>query len=286
MNKTELFDWVRDNQPDKTLTQPQVNAVDDMLVSMSINDVLKNVSGLNDWEMPSVDTDREYNLTYDNLKKAYPKVNPDAIPFIIKYAPKYGIITKKQMCSFLTTCIIESNGFNAKRESFAYSAKRLTQVFPKFRIPSLNFAQNLVSKGQKAIANHLYNGRMGNRIGTDDGWNYRGNSWIQLTGRDNHYLAQKHTGIAVGDNPALLEDLENACIVTMDWWNRNGLNEKSELINLYSDGYTLNTLDYRGVETKDYKFNTGAVAVRKAVNGGLNGFEEFCEVLEKCFKYL
>lgn len=286
MDKTELFEWVRSNQPTKSLTQPQVNAVDNMLVTMSIDEVLNIISRLNGWELPSVDTGREYNLTYDNLKKVYPKVNPDAIPFILKYAPKYGVITKKQMCSFLATCIIESNGFNAKRESFAYSAKRLTQVFPAFRIPNLVFAQNLVTKGQKAIANHLYNGRMGNRIGTNDGWDYRGNSWIQLTGRDNHYAAQKATGIPVGDDPTLLEDLENACIVTLDWWQRNGLNEKSELINLYSDGYTLNTLDASGNETNSYKFNTGAVAVRKTVNGGLNGFEDFCEVLEKCFKYL
>lgn len=286
MDKTELFEWVRSNQPTKSLTQPQVNAVDNMLVTMSINEVADSISKLNGWELPSLDMDREYNLTYDNLKKVCPKVNHDAIPFILKYAPKYGIITKKQMCSFLATCIIESNGFNAKRESFAYSAKRLTQVFPAFRIPNLAFAENLVAKGQKAIANHLYNGRMGNRIGTNDGWDYRGNSWIQLTGRDNHYAAQKATGIPVGDDPTLLEDLENACIVTLDWWQRNGLNEKSELINLYSDGYTLNTLDANGRETKDYKWNTGAVAVRKAVNGGLNGFEDFCEVLEKCFKYL
>ena len=286
MDKTELFEWVRSNQPTKSLTQPQVNAVDNMLVTMSIDDVMDNISKLNGWELPSVENDREYNLTYDNLKKAYPKVNPNAIPFILKYAPKYGIITKKQMCAFLATCIIESNGFNAKRESFAYSAKRLTQVFPAFRIPNLAFAQNLVAKGQAAIANHLYNGRMGNRIGTNDGWDYRGNSWIQLTGRDNHYAAQKATGIPVGDNPALLEDLENACIVTLDWWKRNGLNELSELINLYPDGYTLNTLDGNGKETGKYEYNFGAKVVRKNVNGGLNGFSEFCEVLEKCFKYL
>ena len=119
-----------------------------------------------------------------------------------------------------------------------------------------------------------------------DGWRYRGNSWIQLTGRDNHYAMQRLTGIPVGDNPELLEIIENACIVTMAWWKANGLNEKSELINVYSNGYTLNTLDVRGRETKNYKFNTGAVAVRKAVNGGLNSFSDFCQVFEKCMKYL
>lgn len=284
-----LFAWIRANQPDKRLTQNQVDAVNSLLSFTDIGNIAETLSNLNRWDKIVLDTqtsNREYNLTYENLKKAYPKVNPNAIPFILKYAPVYGINTKKQMCSFLATCIIESNGFNAKRESFAYSPTRLLQVFPRSRIPNLNFATNLVAKGQKEIANHLYNGRMGNRLGTDDGWRYRGNSWIQLTGRDNHYAMQRLTGIPVGDNPELLEIIENACIVTMAWWKANGLNEKSELINVYSDGYTLNTLDARGRETKNYKFNTGAVAVRKAVNGGLNGFDDFCRILEKCFKYL
>ena len=39
MDKTELFEWVRSNQPTKSLTQPQVNAVDNMLVTMSIEEV-------------------------------------------------------------------------------------------------------------------------------------------------------------------------------------------------------------------------------------------------------
>lgn len=285
MNTKELFDWVRNNQKDKKLKQPQVDAIDSLLELTDVYNVVLILSKLNGWDIV-LESTREYNLTYDNLKKVYPKVNPAAIPIILKHAPQYGITTKKQMCSFLATCIIESNGFNAKRESFAYSAKRLTQVFPAFRIPNLAFAENLVDKGQKAIANHLYNGRMGNRIGTDDGWNYRGNSWIQLTGRDNHYAMQKLTGIPVGDKPELLEDLENAAIVTMAWWQLNGLNEKSEFINVYADGFTLNTLDNKGRETKDYKWSTGMVAVRKTVNGGLNDFTEFCEVFEKCMKYL
>jgi putative chitinase len=36
----------------------------------------------------------------------------------------------------------------------------------------------------RAIANQAYNGRMGNRWGTDDGWNYRGRDAAQSTGRN------------------------------------------------------------------------------------------------------
>ena len=60
----------------------------------------------------------------------------------------------------------------------------------------------------------------------------------------------------------------------------------AEKINTYSNGYSLNTLNSRGIETNNYEMNYGARIVRKTVNGGLNSFEEFCVVLEKCLKYL
>ena len=229
---------------------------------------------------------RSYNLTLDNLKKIYPDVNPEVIPIILKYAPQCGIITKKQMAAFIATCIIESNGFNAKRESFAYSAKRLTQVFPKFRIPSLDFAQNLVAKGQVAIANHLYGGRFGNRPGTNDGWDYRGGGIIQNTFRSNYFILQNMTGIGFGDNPKLIEDADNSVRAAMAFWKLHNISEMADKINVYSDGYTLNTLNNAGKETKDYEMNYGARLVRQTVNGGLNGYTEFCQSIEKCLRYL
>lgn len=228
---------------------------------------------------------RPYALTLANLRKVYPGVNADAIPIILKLAPQYDILTKKQMCAFLSNCIVESNGFNAKRESFAYTAARLRQVFSS-RIPSISAAKNLIAKGQVAVANYLYGGRYGNRPNTNDGWDYRGGGVIQNTFRDNYFILQNMTGIKFGDNPKLIENLENSVHAAMAFWQLNGCNEKAEKINVYSNGYTLNTLTSKGVETKDYKMNYGARIIRQTVNGGLNGYEEFCETLEKCLRYL
>lgn len=228
---------------------------------------------------------RPYNLTLANLRKVYPNVNADAIPIILKLAPQYDILTKKQMCAFIATCIVESNGFNSRRESFAYRPERLRQVFST-RIPSISAAKNLIAKGQVAVANYLYGGRYGNRPGTNDGWDYRGGGVIQNTFRDNYFILQNMTGIKFGDNPKLIENLENSVHAAMAFWQLNGCNEKAEKINVYSNGYTLNTLTSKGVETKDYKMNYGARIIRQTVNGGLNGYEEFCETLEKCLRYL
>lgn len=235
--------------------------------------------------MPQVNETRPYDLNATTLRKIYPDVNLVALPHILKYAPEFGIITKKQMAAFIATCLIESNGFNAKRESFNYKPDRLRAVFPT-RIASVDAARKLIAQGQVAVANYLYGGRYGNRTGTNDGWDYRGGGLIQNTFRGNYYKLQVATGIPFGDNPKLIEDMENSVIAAMSFWQEHGINAMAEKINTYSNGYTLNTLNSRGVETKDYEMNYGARMVRETVNGGLNGYTHFCQTLEKCLRYL
>lgn len=228
---------------------------------------------------------RPYNLTIETLKKVDPNVNPAAVEILLRLGPQYGIITKKQMCAFIANCIHESNAFNAKRESFNYRPERLRAVFPS-RIKSIADAKALLAKGQVAVANYLYGGRYGNRPNTNDGWDYRGGGWTQNTFRANYFILQNMTGIKFGDNPKLIEDMENAAIAAMEFWRINGCNEKAEKINTYSNGYTLNTLNSKGIETRDYKMNYGARIIRQTVNGGLNGYTEFCQSLERCLRYL
>ena len=171
-------------------------------------------------------------------------MNVKAIPLILKHAPKYGITTKKQMCAFIATCLIESNGFNAKRESFNYRPERLLAVFPT-RIPNLNFARNLIAKGQAEVANHLYGNRYGNRPQMTVGIIVVG-VLFQNTFRSNYYELQVMTGIPFGDNPKLIEDLENSVIAAMAFWKLKGISEMAEKINTYADGHTLNTLNSKG----------------------------------------
>lgn len=288
LDDKDFFGWLKTKQSNSKLTQIQVDGGDELLTVVKPNVLQECLAKINKWELPVSEQPsiaRQYNLSEQSLKKVYPNVNVKAIPLILKYAPKYGINTKKQMCAFIATCLIESNGFNAKRESFNYRPERLLAVFPT-RIPNLNFATNLIAKGQAEVANHLYGNRYGNRPNTNDGWDYRGGGIIQNTFRSNYYELQVMTGIPFGDNPKLIEDLENSVIAAMAFWKLKGINDMAEKINTYSDGYTLNTLDSKGRITNNYEMNYGARIVRKTVNGGKNGYEEFCVVLEKCLKYL
>lgn len=282
---TDIFESLREHLQPAKLSQLVVDITNKAMADKVFRDEIIDRLEVVAKEVDAATGKRPYKLTLDNLKKVYPNANPQAIDVILRLAPKYGIVTKKQMCAFIANCIIESNGLKAIRESFNYRPERLVQVFPT-RVKNIATAQSLIAKGQVAIANFLYGGRYGNRPNTNDGWDYRGGGLTQNTFRDNYFILQNMTGIKFGENPKLIEDLENATIAAMEFWRINGCNEKAEKINTYSNGYTLNTLNSKGVETKDYRMNYGARIIRQTVNGGLNGYDDFCRTLEKCLRYL
>lgn len=67
-----------------------------------------------------------------------------------------------------------------KRENMNYTAARIRKVWPK-RPEAVKFAGD-----PRGLANCVYNGRLGNRVGSDDGWIYRGGGIDQTTGHDNY----------------------------------------------------------------------------------------------------
>jgi putative chitinase len=87
-------------------------------------------------------------------------------------------------------------------ENLNYTASRMCQVWPS-RFPSVDSAEPYAHNPQK-LANKVYNGRMGNRVGTDDGWNFRGRGGSQTTGREGYERVKQQTGLDVIGNPDLL----------------------------------------------------------------------------------
>ncbi len=87
----------------------------------------------------------------------------------------------------------------------------MMQVFPK-RFPDMastaGFANN-----ERAFGNKVYNGRMGNRVGTDDGFNFRGRGCLQLTGRDSYDALGKSLGLDLVNSPDLVSDPQNVLLI-------------------------------------------------------------------------
>jgi len=86
---------------------------------------------------------------------------------------------REHIAYILATAFCESD-MTPKRENMNYTAARIRQVWPK-RPAAVAFAGN-----PRGLANFVYGDRLGNRRGTDDGWDYRGGGIDQLTGRDNY----------------------------------------------------------------------------------------------------
>jgi putative chitinase len=100
-----------------------------------------------------------------------------------------------EMEEFIPNIAHESGEFTIKCENMNYSAQRMAEVWPfryaidpnaKVKVPNA-LALSLHHNPLK-LANLTYNGRMGNRTGTDDGFNFKGGGFAQITGRDAYTL--------------------------------------------------------------------------------------------------
>lgn len=110
---------------------------------------------------------------------------------LIKCANDFNITDKSELEDLLAQCNHESANFTRTVESFNYTPAGLIATWPK------RFTLELANKlgrtpehlaNQQAIANLVYNGRMGNTITDNDGWLYKGRGYLQCTGRYNYTL--------------------------------------------------------------------------------------------------
>lgn len=175
--------------------------------------------------------------------------HPDPESVVAALAPvvrKYGIDqTSERLGMFLSQWAHESN-FICQSENLNYSAERLCAVWPN-RFPTLASAQPY-ARNPQALANKVYNGRMGNRPGSNDGWLYRGKGWPQLTGRDNYVAYGRRIGRDLAGDPNLMLRSDVSAEVCGAFWDARGLNRHAD----------------RG----------DMIAITKAINGGQNGLQD------------
>lgn len=117
---------------------------------------------------------------------------------------KYGITTPLLAAHVMAQISHECGAGTEVIENLNYSAARMMQVWPS-RFPSLASAKPYAGNG-RALANKVYNGRMGNVIGSDDGWNFRGRGAVQTTGREGYQRLAELTEFDVVNDPALVND--------------------------------------------------------------------------------
>lgn len=191
-----------------------------------------------------------------SIDKVIKTVAPNASPAFLAASgtagaimAEYKITSPSAQAQLIGHMAVECAGFKVFAENLNYSAARLTQVWPK-RFPSIEAAQPY-AKNPKALANKVYNGRMGNRPNSNDGWDYRGSGGLQHTGRSEFERVEKRTGLPVVDRPDMLREAAAAIAI----WRG--------ACSYFADRGAIAAADRGETET-----------VTRKVNGGLNGLAD------------
>ena len=191
----------------------------------------------------------------NTILKVFPNAPVDALEKTFQH---FNITTRQQQAAFVAQVGHESAGFTQIVENLNYSAAGLKNTWPsRFKDKATgepNEKANVIARNPQAIANEVYNGRMGNIPDSNDGWTYRGRGYLQITGRDNYKMigqVMTDKGMindpnAFVENPALLEQPLYAAFSAGAFWEKNGLN----------------------------RYATDIETLTKRINGGLIGLDD------------
>ena len=136
------------------------------------------------------------------LNKLHNKIPIQVLNELGDVMKQFNITNSFRLTHFLAQVAHESGNFRHVRENLNYSTEGLLKVFPKY------FDKNtapLYARRPQQIANMVYNGRMGNKLKSNDGWNFRGAGFLQLTGRINFQAFSDFIGDPkIMDDPSLV----------------------------------------------------------------------------------
>lgn len=144
-----------------------------------------------------------YNL-WPNGDERKPGLRDGIAHSSVTVFPKYKITTPLLVAHVMAQISHECGAGHDLIENMNYTAQRIRAVWPS-RFANVAAAEPYAHNPQK-LANKVYNGRMGNKSGSNDGWNFRGRGGSQTTGREGYERVAKQTGLDVVNNPDLLVD--------------------------------------------------------------------------------
>lgn len=161
--------------------------------------------------------------------------NDEISELIERYAIKYGMTDRNEISHFIAQMIVESAGFTRVSENLNYSAEGLLATFGVSRISSKDaWRVGRVDAwkqraDQRAIANLVYGGEWGKRnlgnVRPNDGWDFRGQGYKQITGRDNttRYSLWAYGDDRVARDPSMLQRTPDSVRSGFWYWITNDL---------------------------------------------------------------
>jgi putative chitinase len=160
---------------------------------------------------------------------------------------KYGVAEASVASDFMAQVSEECNGGAELEENLNYTPSRLHQVWPsKFASISsaLPYAHN-----PRALADFVYNGRMGNQRNSNDGWTYRGRGLIQITGRSWYATLGEATKLDLINHPELALAPAHALECALAFWKLDGVSAFAEQGNFRGETLRING-SYNGLASR------------------------------------
>jgi putative chitinase len=162
-------------------------------------------------------------LTLAMLQRRWPRAKPELIEGIAAMAGalgRLGINTPLRMAHLMGQISQESGRGTEMIERLNYSAARMMKIFPK-RFPNTASTVGFVNN-ERAFGNKVYNGRMGNRPGSDDGFDFRGRGCLQITGREGYDAIGQSCHLDLVSNPDLAIDPRHTLLIAATEFVKSG----------------------------------------------------------------
>lgn len=202
-------------------------------------------------------------LTVEQLQQILPK-NKNIEQWyesLSKFFPEYEMTTNERIASFLAQCGHESLDFTVLKENLNYSAQGLANTWPSrySQTPKPPYTPNAlalqIQRNPEAIANNTYANRMGNGdVASGDGWRYRGQGLIQLTGKQNYSKFADAIGMDLSEVPDYLSTCDGAVHSACWFWQVNNLNRWADQGDVKEVTRRING-GYHGLEDRTNRYN-------------------------------
>ena len=182
----------------------------------------------------SSDTSRPL-FTAAQIKRFSPRARNDIVEALVngqQYFRKAEITTPLRLTHFFTQIGLETRGLRRLDENMSYSEQILLKVFSRKTVSKAKAKE--IARKPKEVANWIYGARLGNRgRNTNDGWNYRGSGFIQLTGRSNYRRRGLEVDLPLEVKPELVRQPKSALDMAITYWTSRKINRTADKDDLY-----------------------------------------------------
>jgi len=172
-------------------------------------------------------------LTAEDIRKIAPHAKEEFVQAFVDAQSDFEdaeITTRLRMAHFMSQVMTETGGLRRIDENMNYSEKALLRVFSRRTVSAAKARE--IARQPKLVANWVYGQRLGNNgRDTNDGWNYRGSGFIQLTGRTNFRKRGEEVGLPLEENPELARQAKEGLLAALAYWKAADINPAADANN-------------------------------------------------------